>query len=136
MMENPFSDRLLIVLTWSLCPLFFIKFLFFTKLWPPKNYDKCFLFYLKSSFRSWDIQIFVFSSSRLFFSVSHYIRGWFKRNLKVYDVINCLNKNLITHFAWYLGKEIRCDIETLSTDRVLNTEPFYGKIMQKMCTKS
>ena len=27
-------------------------------------------------------------------------------------------------------------IETLSTDRVLNEEHFYGKIMQKMCTKS
>ena len=24
---------------------------------------------------------------------------------KVYDVIKCLNKNLTTHFVWYLGKE-------------------------------
>ena len=63
-------------------------------------------------------------------------RGWFKKNPKVYGIINCLNKNLITHFVWYLKKEIRCDIETLSIDRVLNTEHFYGKIMQKMCTKS
>ena len=69
-----------------------------------------FLFHLKSSFRSRDIQIFVFSSSPLFFPVSHCFRGWFKKNLKVYDVINCLNKNLITHFVWYLAKEIRCDI--------------------------
>ena len=38
--------------------------------------------------------IFVFSS---FFPVSHCFRGWFKKNLKVYDVINCLNKNWITH---------------------------------------
>ena len=28
-------------------------------------------------------------------------------------------------------KEIRCDIETLSIDRVLNTEHFYIKLMHK-----
>ena len=71
-----------------------------------------------------------------FFPVSHCFRGWFKRILKVYDVIICLNENLITRFVWYLEKEIRCDIETLSIDRELNKEHFYGKIMQKMCTKS
>ena len=71
-----------------------------------------------------------------FFPVSHSFRGWFKKNLKIYDVIDCLNKNLITHFGWYLGKEISCDIETLSIDRVSNKKHFYGKIMQKMCTKS
>ena len=45
------------------------------------------------------------------------------------------NKNL-THFVWYLGKEKKYDIETLSIDRVLNKEDFYGKFMHKMCTKS
>ena len=75
--------------------------------------------------------IFVFPS---FFPVSHCFRGWFKKNLKVHD-INCLNKSFIAH-VWYLEKEIRCDIETLSIDRELNKEHFYGKIMQKMCTKS
>ena len=70
-----------------------------------------------------------------FFPVSHFFRGWFKQSLKVYDVIECLNKNWITH-VWYLEKEMRCHIETLSIDRVLNTEHSYGKIMQKMCTKS
>ena len=55
---------------------------------------------------------------------------------KIYDVINWLSKNLITHFVWYLEKEIGCDIETLSIIRVSNKEHFYGKIMQKMCTKS
>ena len=75
--------------------------------------------------------IFVFPS---FFPVSHCFKGWFKKNLKGYDVINCLRKNLITHFLWYLGKEIRCDIETLFTDRVLNTGHFHGKIMQKINT--
>ena len=33
-------------------------------------------------------------------------------------------------------KEKRCDIETLSIDRVLNKEHFDGKLMQKMSTKS
>ena len=65
----------------------------------------------KSSFRSRDIQVCVFSSSPLFLRVSHCFTGWSKKNLKVYDFINGLNKNLITHFVWYLEKEITCDIE-------------------------
>ena len=92
---------------------YFIKFLFFTKWQPFKNCEKCFLFHRNSSFRSRDIQIFVFLSS----PVSHCFRGWSKKNLKIYVVISCLNKNLMTHFVWYLEKKIRCDIET------------YGKIM-------
>ena len=121
---------------WSLRPLFFIKFLFFAKWYPFKNYEKCFLFHLESSSRSQDIQISVFPSSPLFLPVSHCFRGWSKINLKVYVIINCLNKNLITHFVWYLGKEKRYDIEILSIDTILNEEHFYGKIMQKMFTKS
>ena len=63
---------------------------------------------LKSSFCSRDIHIFVFPSSPLFLPVTHYFKGWSKINLKVCDVIRCLNKNLIiTHFAWYLKKEKR-----------------------------
>ena len=77
--------------------------------------------------------IFVFSC---FFLLRHCFRSWFKKNLRIYDVSNCLNKNLITQFVWYLGKEIRCDTETLCIDRELNKEHFYGKTMQKMCTKS
>ena len=77
--------------------------------------------------------IFVFPS---FFPVSHCFRGWFKKNLKVIDVITRQNKDLITHFVWYLEKEIRRNIETLCIDRVLNTEHFYRKIMQEVCTKS
>ena len=60
---------------------------------------QCFLFHLKSSFSSRDIQIFVFPSFPLFLSVSHCFRGWSKINLKVYNVINCLNKNLIKYFV-------------------------------------
>ena len=66
---------------------------------------RCFLFHLKSSFRSQGIQIFVFSSFFLFLPVSHCFRAWSKINFKVYDVINCQNKNLITHLVWYLGKK-------------------------------
>ena len=43
-----------------------------------------------------DIQIFVFLSSPLFSPVSHCCSGWSMKNLKVYDIINCLSKNLIT----------------------------------------
>ena len=92
------------------------------------------LFHLKSSFHSQDVQIFIFWSSPFFVFVNHCFRSWFKKNLKVYDIINCLNRKLIIHFSWYLGKEKR--YETLSIDRILNKKYFYGKIMQKMCTKS
>ena len=95
-----------------------------------------FLFHLKSSFHFRDIQFLLFLSSTLFLPVSHCFRGWSKINLIVYDIINILNKMLITHFIWYLEKEKRYDTETLSIDTELNKEQFYGKIMQKMCTKS
>ena len=105
--------------------IFFIKLLFFHQMIAIQKL-KIFLFDLRSSFRSRDIQIFVYSSSPLFFPVSHCFRSWFKKNIKVYDVIYCLNKNL-THFVWYLEKEISYDIETLSIDRVLNKEHFFWK---------
>ena len=72
-----------------------------------------------------NVQFFVFSSSTLFSPVRHCFRGWSKKNLKIYDVINCLIKNFVTHFVWYLEKEIRCDTETLSIDRESNKEHFY-----------
>ena len=103
---------------------------------PLKNYEKCFLFLLKSCFRSQDIQIFVIPSSPLFPPVSHCLRGWSKIDFKVYDIIDCLNKNLTTHFVWYLEKEERYKIETLSIDTVLIKEHSYGKVIQKICTKS
>ena len=57
------------------------------------------LFHLKSSFCYQDIQI-----SSQFYPVSHWLRGCLKIILKFYDVGYCLNKNLITHFVWYLEK--------------------------------
>ena len=93
-----------------------------------KTMKNAFLFHLKNSCCSGDNHIFVFPSSPLFLPVSHCFGGWLKIILKVYDVINCLNKNLITHFVWYLEKEKKYDIETLSIDKVLNKEYFYEKI--------
>ena len=95
-----------------MCLLFFIKFLFFIKWQPFKSYEKWFLFYQKSALRSQDIQIFVFSSFPLFFLPAIALEADPRKILKF--VINCLNMNLITHFVWYLDKEIRCGIETLS----------------------
>ena len=89
---------------------------------------KLFLFLRYSNFC-----IFVFPS---FFSLSVIALEVELRKILVYDVINCLNGNLITHFVWYFEKEIRCDTETLFIDEVLNMENLYGKIMHKMCTKS
>ena len=54
-------------------------------------------------------------------------------NLAVYDVINCLNKNLITHFVLELEKEKRYDTETLSIDKVLNKED--GVVLRLMGLK-
>ena len=95
-----------------------------------------FLFHLKSSFRSPDIQIFVIRSSLFFPPVTHCFGGSLKINLKFDDVITCLNKNLITHFVLYLEKERRYEIETLYIDGVLNKEHFNGKFVQKnVCQK-
>ena len=42
----------------------------------------------------------------------------------------------MTHCVWYLGKEKRYDIETLSIDRVLNKQNFYGKTCRKCTAKA
>ena len=86
---------------------------------------------LKSSFRSRNIQFFVFLSFTLFLPVGHCFGVWSKTNFKVHDVINCLNKNSVTHFVWYLGKEKRYYIETLSIDGVSDKEHFYRKCAAK-----
>ena len=39
----------------------------------------------------------------LFFSLFAIARGWLKLNLKVYDTISCLKKNLITHLTHSSG---------------------------------
>ena len=110
-------------------------FIFSTKWKSPLISWKMMFISSKKLFSLSRYSIFLFPSSLFFFAVSHWLRGWSKINLKVYDAINCLTKNL-THFVWYLEKEKRYDIETLSIDRVWNEEQFSWKIMQKMCTNS
>ena len=107
-----------------MCPLLLSIFIFSPKSSPSKTTTNVFLFHRKSSFHSRDIQIFVFASSPLFIPFSHCFRGCSKINLKVYDIINCLNKNLITQFVSYIEKEKRYDNENLSTDIGLNKEHF------------
>ena len=84
---------------------FFLFIFFFTKWQALNNFEVCFLFHLESSFHYQVIQFFVSRSFTFFFSVSYWLRRRWKINIKVYDVRNCLNKNLITHFVWYLEKE-------------------------------
>ena len=103
---------------------------------PSKTMRNIFFYFTEKALFVLEISIFYIFVFRLFLPVSHCFRSWSKKNVKFYDVNNCLNKNLISYFVSYLEKEIRCDIETLSSDRVLNKEHFYGKIMQKMCTKT
>ena len=113
---------------------FLLNFYFSPNDSPSKMMKNVFFISCKKLFSFSRYSNFGNSSAPLFFPVSHCSRGWFKKNFKVYDTINCLNKNLTTYYVWYLEKEIRCDIETLSIDRVLNTEHFCGKTMQKICT--
>ena len=52
---------------------------------------------------------FKFPSSPSFFLwVGHCFSRWSKMNLKIYYVIDCLIKNLITHFVWlsWEGKKV------------------------------
>ena len=94
------------------------------------------IFHLKSSFRSRSIDFFVFPSFPLFFPVAHCFRDWSKKNLKAYDIINCPNKNLITHFVWYIEKQKWYDVETLPIDRVLNKEIYMEKSSRKFAPKA
>lgn len=82
--------------TLCLCHLFFI-----VSLKESKNYEKYFLFNLKSFFRSADIQIIVFLCSS-FFPVGHwwiYRKSWLEIIPHVFDVTKCLNWNLKTSSA-------------------------------------
>ena len=115
------------------CVCYFLsKFYFSPNDSPSKTMENVFCFIWKALFVLKIFKFLYFCLPLFFFPVSHCFRDWFKKNLQVYDVTNCLDKNLTTH----LEKEISCDIKTLCIDRVLNKEHFYGKIMQKICTKS
>ena len=118
----------LIALIFKACVRYFLTNFYLIalqKLW------KIFLFHLKSSFRSRDIQIFVYPSSPLFLSASHCFRAWSKKILKVYNVINCLNNTFCVIF--WEGKKLW---HWNFVHGVLHKEHFYGKIMQKMWIKN
>ena len=96
-----------------------------------------FIFHLERFFPSQDIQMFIFLSYLFFCPFDHCFSGWSKINLKVYDIINCLNENLIINFVWYFEKVKVMDITNLSIDRrTLNKQNFYEKIMQKISTQA
>ena len=113
----------------------FIKFLFFHQMIALQKLRKMLFISSKKLFSSWDLQIFVFLFFPYFLPVGHCFRGWSKINIKVYDIINCLHKNSVTYFVWYLEKEKRYDNETF-IDEVSDKEHFYRKTMQKMYSKS
>ena len=116
---------------WSWClklvSAIFIKFLFFHQIIAIQKLWKMFFISSKNLFLFSRYSFFVFLSFPLFIRVGHCFRWWSKIKLKVHDVINCLNKNSLTHFVWYLEKEI----ETLSIEGVSDKKHFYRKIMQK-----
>ena len=121
--------------SYSWCPLFFIKFLFFHQMIARQKLWKM-LFISSKNFSFSRYSNFSISVLPSFSSCRPLLWRRSKINLKVHDAIICLNKNSITNFVWYLEKEKRYDTETLSIDGVSNKEHFYGKIMQKMCSKS
>ena len=88
-----------------MCPLFLSNSYFYSEMITLRKLWKMLFFHQKISFRCRDIQFFVFSSFPLFLPVGRCFRGCSKVNFKVYDPINCLRKNSITHFVWYLKRE-------------------------------
>ena len=59
--------------------------------------------------------------------LGHSSVGWSKINLKIYDIIDCLNK-ILTHFVWCF-EEKKYDIETLPIYRILNKEDLYIRML-------
>ena len=72
----------------SVC-YFFSNFYFFYQMIGPQKYEKCFLFYRKSSFRSRDIQIFVIFS--LLFYTFQIQKGKWKWNNLWCHKLSCIN---------------------------------------------
>ena len=81
------------------CVCYFLSnFYFSSNDSPSKTMKNVFYFIWKALFV---LEIFKFLYFPSFFPVNHCFRGWSKKNLKIYDTINCLNENSITHFVWY-----------------------------------
>ena len=56
-------------------------------------------------------------------------------NLKVYEIINSLNKRFDNTFGLISWEEKKYDIETLSIDRVLNEEHLFKNYAENMHQK-
>ena len=112
------------------CVHYFLANFYFSPKDSPSKAMKNVFYFIKKALCSEDIYF------PFFFYLSAIALAWSKINLKVYDVISCLNKYILNStfclISWG-GKNY--DVETLSIDRVLHKEHFYGKIMQKICTK-
>ena len=121
---------------WKLVSATFIKFLFLHQMIALQKLWKMLFISSKMLFSFLRCSIFCISVLPSFFTCQPLLWRMIKINLEDHDVINCLNKNSVTHFVWYPEKQERYDIETLSIDGVLDEEHLYRKIMQKVCSKS
>ena len=86
---RPVSKGQLICLLKLVSAIFFEIFIFSSNDNPSKNYEKCFLFHLKSPFRSGDIQIFVIFS--LLFQTFQIQKGKRKWNNLWCHELACIN---------------------------------------------
>ena len=103
----------------------------FSQVIAPQKLWKIFFISSKKLFSFLRYSVFYISVFPSFLPFNHCVKGYLKINPKIYDVVNCLNKNLITHFVWYYGNEKRYGIEALSIDKVLNEEHFMSKSCRK-----
>ena len=79
---------------------FLLNFYFSPNDNPSKTMKNVFYFIKKALFVLNILKFLYFRLLLFFFFVCHCLRGWSKKNLKIYDIINCLNKNLITHILF------------------------------------
>ena len=78
---------------------YFLANFYFSPKDSPSKAMKNVFYFIKKALCSEDIYF------PFFFYLSAIALAWSKINLKVYDVISCLNKYLIAHFVWYLEEE-------------------------------
>ena len=86
------------------CVWYFLSIFYFSPNGSPSKTMKNAFYFIKKAL--FVLEIFVFLP--LFSPQSAIALEVDWRNVKVYNVINCLNENLITHFVWCLEKEKLC----------------------------
>ena len=85
------------IAVFTACVRYFLSNFYFPPHDSPSKTMKIFFISSKKLFSYSSYSNFCISIFPSFYPVSHCFRGWLKINLKVYDVINCLNKNLIIY---------------------------------------